>query len=98
MEEVLETYAAPYDAAFPVVCMDEQPVQGAPLEPLAMLVICFANYHFALLMALRVKRYYTGNSGRKRCNGKFDTPKTTVALWSTQRGGCHVYFNSRKFA
>ena len=27
MEEVLETYAVPYDAAFPVVCMDEQPVQ-----------------------------------------------------------------------
>jgi len=27
MEEVLETYALPYDAAFPVVCMDEQPVQ-----------------------------------------------------------------------
>lgn len=27
MEEVLETYARPYDEAFPVVCMDEQPVQ-----------------------------------------------------------------------
>ena len=27
MEDVLETYAKPYDAAFPVVCMDEQPVQ-----------------------------------------------------------------------
>jgi len=27
MEDVLETYAQPYDAAFPVVCMDEQPVQ-----------------------------------------------------------------------
>lgn len=27
MEEVLDTYAMPYDAAFPVVCMDEQPVQ-----------------------------------------------------------------------
>jgi hypothetical protein len=27
MEEVLETYALPYDAAHPVVCMDEQPVQ-----------------------------------------------------------------------
>jgi len=27
MEDVLETYAMPYDAAFPVVCMDEQPVQ-----------------------------------------------------------------------
>ena len=27
MEDVLETYARPYDAAFPVVCMDEQPVQ-----------------------------------------------------------------------
>ncbi len=27
MEEVLETYARPYDAAFPVLCMDEQPVQ-----------------------------------------------------------------------
>lgn len=27
MENVLETYAQPYDAAFPVVCMDEQPVQ-----------------------------------------------------------------------
>jgi hypothetical protein len=27
MEDVLETYAQPYDAAFPVICMDEQPVQ-----------------------------------------------------------------------
>ena len=27
MEDVLETYAQAYNAAFPVVCMDEQPVQ-----------------------------------------------------------------------
>jgi hypothetical protein len=27
MEEVLETYAQPYDPGFPVVWMDEQPVQ-----------------------------------------------------------------------
>lgn len=27
MEEVLETYAKPYDPAHPVLCMDEQPVQ-----------------------------------------------------------------------
>lgn len=27
MEEVLETYAKPYDSAFPVLCMDEQPIQ-----------------------------------------------------------------------
>lgn len=27
MENVLETYAQPYDERFPVVCMDEQPVQ-----------------------------------------------------------------------
>src|SRR5271169_5504613 len=27
MEEVLETYAQPYDPRFPVMCMDEQPVQ-----------------------------------------------------------------------
>jgi len=27
MEEVLETYAQPYDPACPVLCMDEQPVQ-----------------------------------------------------------------------
>jgi len=27
LEDVLEIYAQPYDAAFPVVCMDEQPVQ-----------------------------------------------------------------------
>jgi hypothetical protein len=27
MEEVLDTYAAPYDSQHPVVCMDEQPVQ-----------------------------------------------------------------------
>jgi hypothetical protein len=27
MEEVLETYARPYDPARPVLCMDEQPVQ-----------------------------------------------------------------------
>ena len=27
MEEVLETYAKPYDSKNPVLCMDEQPVQ-----------------------------------------------------------------------
>jgi hypothetical protein len=27
MEEVLETYSKPYEAALPVLCMDEQPVQ-----------------------------------------------------------------------
>ena len=27
MEEVLDTYATPYDAKYPVLCMDEQPVQ-----------------------------------------------------------------------
>jgi hypothetical protein len=27
MEEVLETYAHPYNANCPVICMDEQPVQ-----------------------------------------------------------------------
>lgn len=27
MEEVLETYAQPYDSRYPVVCMDEQPIQ-----------------------------------------------------------------------
>ena len=27
MEEVLETYAKPYDSSHPVLCMDEQPVQ-----------------------------------------------------------------------
>ena len=27
MEDVLDIYARPYDAAFPVVCRDEQPVQ-----------------------------------------------------------------------
>lgn len=27
MEEVLDTYELPYDAEYPVVCMDEQPVQ-----------------------------------------------------------------------
>lgn len=27
MEDVLETYAAPYDSDYPVLCMDEQPVQ-----------------------------------------------------------------------
>jgi hypothetical protein len=27
MEDVLDTYAQPYDASHPVICMDEQPVQ-----------------------------------------------------------------------
>ena len=27
MERVLDAYARPYDAAWPVLCMDEQPVQ-----------------------------------------------------------------------
>jgi hypothetical protein len=27
MEDILDTYEKPYDAGFPVVCMDEQPVQ-----------------------------------------------------------------------
>jgi hypothetical protein len=38
MEEVLETYAKPYNPAIPVLCMDEQPVQliketKIPIEP-----------------------------------------------------------------
>jgi hypothetical protein len=36
LEEVLETYAKPYDPARPVLCMDEQPVQllrGDPRAP-----------------------------------------------------------------
>jgi hypothetical protein len=28
MENVLETYAQPYDTRFPVVCMDEQPTKA----------------------------------------------------------------------
>ena len=40
MEEVLETYAQPYNPLHPVVCMDEQPVQliketRSPLQPLS---------------------------------------------------------------
>jgi len=27
MEEVLDTYAEPYDAKYPKLCMDEQPIQ-----------------------------------------------------------------------
>lgn len=36
MEDILEVYALPYDEDYPVVCMDEQPVQllGDKLEPL----------------------------------------------------------------
>lgn len=38
MEEVLDTYEEPYDEDFPVVCMDEQPIQltkeiAPPIEP-----------------------------------------------------------------
>ena len=27
MEMILETYAQPYDSRYPVICMDEQPIQ-----------------------------------------------------------------------
>jgi len=27
MEEVLDVYARPYDSQYPVLCMDEQPIQ-----------------------------------------------------------------------
>ena len=40
MEDVLDIYERPYDSRFPVVCMDEQPVQligetriALPIEP-----------------------------------------------------------------
>ena len=38
MEDILETYALPYDPEIPMICMDEQPVQllGEKLEPIAM--------------------------------------------------------------
>jgi hypothetical protein len=37
MEDVLETYAQPYDSRYPVLCMDEQPVQllGETRTPIA---------------------------------------------------------------
>lgn len=38
MEDILETYALPYDPAIPMICMDEQPVQllGEKLQPITM--------------------------------------------------------------
>jgi len=38
MEDILETYALPYDREIPMICMDEQPVQllGEKLKPLLM--------------------------------------------------------------
>ena len=38
MEDVLETYALPYDPTIPMICMDEQPVQllGEKLKPISM--------------------------------------------------------------
>jgi hypothetical protein len=37
MEDILETYAQPYDSRYPVLCMDEQPVQllGETRTPIA---------------------------------------------------------------
>ncbi|MNW53517.1 hypothetical protein D3C74_310820 [compost metagenome] len=38
MEDILETYALPYDAEIPLICMDEQPIQlldhSRPPEPM----------------------------------------------------------------
>jgi hypothetical protein len=38
MEDILDTYAEPYDPEIPLICMDEQPVQllGDYLEPIEM--------------------------------------------------------------
>jgi len=38
MEDILETYALPYDPAIPMICMDEQPVQllGEKLKAIPM--------------------------------------------------------------
>ena len=38
MEDILETYALPYDPKIPMICMDEQPVQllGEKLKPISM--------------------------------------------------------------
>jgi len=38
MEDILDTYALPYDPEIPMICMDEQPVQllGDYLEPIEM--------------------------------------------------------------
>ncbi len=33
MEEVLETYEIAYDPAYPILCMDEQPVQLPSSDP-----------------------------------------------------------------
>ena len=42
MEEVLETYAQPYEARHPVVCMDEQPIQllSETRVPVAATKVC----------------------------------------------------------
>jgi len=38
MEDILETYALPYDPEIPMICMDEQPYQllSDERQPLAM--------------------------------------------------------------
>jgi len=45
MEEVLETYARPYDAAFPVLCMDEQFSPEKARSILQRLSFCYTPKH-----------------------------------------------------
>ena len=47
MEQVLDVYARPYDAAWPVICMDEQPVQRSMRSSMVRLKINLTKRRYA---------------------------------------------------
>ena len=49
MEKILQLYALPYDADFPVVCFDERPcfLIGDTVEPIAMQTGVVAKEHYS---------------------------------------------------
>jgi hypothetical protein len=50
MEDILETYALPYDPEIPLICMDEQPIQlledSRPSEPMKPGQVCREDYEY----------------------------------------------------
>ena len=95
MEEVLETYAKPYDPTRPVLCMDEQPVQliketrtsdrgHCKTSPACRLRVRAGGHRGDLHVHRTPLRMADGNGTAGKDEGGLGTRNGQVARWSLQ--------------
>jgi transposase len=84
MEDVLETYALPYDPEIPLICMDEQPIQllddSRPTEPMKPGQVQREDYEYVRKGSCSVFMFTEPLAGRRHVQASERRTKVDWAL------------------